>query len=73
MYVIIMSIYVIIDYIYFSFQTQVIGSIITITDRAHGIIDNIIEVREVNTWVGKDTSDKDQEFCSKIDETDIWD
>ena len=52
------------------------GSIITITDHAHGIIDNIIEDREgeFNTdELEKDTSDKDQEFCSKVDETDISD
>ena len=52
------------------------GSIITITDHAHGIIDNITEDREgeVNTdELEKDMSDKDQEFCSKVDETDISD
>ena len=49
------------------------GSIITVTDHDHGIIDNLIE-GEVNTdELEKDTSDKDQEFCSKVDETDISD
>ena len=49
------------------------GSIITVTDHDHGIIDNLIE-KEVNTdELEKDTSDKDQEFYSKVDETDISD
>ena len=78
------------------------GSIITVTDHDHGILDNIIEegntdelekdiiIEGENTdELGKDniiegentdklekdtcTSDKEQEFCSKVDETGISD
>lgn len=83
-------------------KKQVMGSIITVTDHDHGILDNIIEegntdelekdiiIEGENTdELGKDniiegentdklekdtcTSDKEQEFCSKVDETGISD